>query len=263
VKTWTKTKYQGLLRHRGGTYYARLYVSGKEKWLCLETQLIEIAKAKLDQEKSDLAAATKTGWEPQAGTIKGEAAIQAYREDLKLRVGIKESTRQFYEWSLKAIIKTWPELSSVDVRHITHKDCKEWAKKFSETYSATYFNNAVLVLTEVFAMAIKSGVIYKNPTTGIELKRKTPKQLVLPNRADFHKIVADIRGSGHRTAQDSGDLIEFLAYTGCPISEAQRITWGNCDLVKGILTIKGDPETGTKNWRIRQIPMIPACKKFA
>ena len=111
-------------------------------------------------------------------------------------------------------------------------------------------------------MAIKAGAIYKNPAAGIELKRKTPKQLVLPNRNDFHRIVADIRNSGHRTAHDSGDLIEFLAYTGCRISEAKRIAWGDCDLLKGSLTIKGDPETGTKNWRIRQVPMIPAFRKL-
>jgi hypothetical protein len=82
---------QGLL-HRGGTSYARLPVAGKEKWLSLETTSLEIAKAKLE--------AKKIGWEPKAGLVKADAAINAYRENLKLRVGIKESTRQFYQWSL-------------------------------------------------------------------------------------------------------------------------------------------------------------------
>ncbi len=262
AKTWSKTKTQGLFRHRGGKYYFRAWVGGKDKWVPLGTTSIEIAKAKFQQEKKALMEAARSGWEPQAGSIKGMAAIESFRQNLKLRVGIKETTRQFYEWSLKAILKTWPELPDLDVQDITPRDCKEWAKKFSEAYSATYFNNALLVLNEVFGTAIKQGVIYKNPAAGIELKRKTQRQLVLPKRDDFHKIVTDIRNSGHRTAQDSGDLIEFLAYTGCRISEAQRITWGDCDLVRGILLVKGDPETGTKNWRIRQVPMIPACKKL-
>jgi hypothetical protein len=32
MKTWSKTKGQGLLRHKSGRYYARLYVGDKEKW---------------------------------------------------------------------------------------------------------------------------------------------------------------------------------------------------------------------------------------
>jgi hypothetical protein len=108
-RTWSKTRVQGLLRHRGKTFYARLYVAGKEKWLSLETTILEIAKAKLEVKKRALADAKKTGWEPKAGLVKADAAINAYKEHLKLRVGIKESTRQFYQWSLGAILRSWPE----------------------------------------------------------------------------------------------------------------------------------------------------------
>jgi hypothetical protein len=46
VKTWTKTKIQGLLRHKSGRYYARLYVGDKEKWVSLHTNLLETAKSR-------------------------------------------------------------------------------------------------------------------------------------------------------------------------------------------------------------------------
>jgi hypothetical protein len=46
MKTWTKTKIQGLLRHKTGNYYARLYVGDKEKWGSLRTNLLEVAKAR-------------------------------------------------------------------------------------------------------------------------------------------------------------------------------------------------------------------------
>jgi integrase len=262
VKTWNKTRVQGLLRHRGGGYYARLYVAGKEKWLSLDTTLLEVAKAKLDEEKKALAEAKQTGWEPQAGLVKTEAAIAAYREKLKLRVGIKESTRQFYEWSLKAILKVWPELPEIDIRHVTEVQCHQWAKAFSEKYSATYYNNAVLVLGGVFDQAIESGLIYRNPARKVELKKKAQKGLTLPTRDEFHQIVAAVRAEKHRTARDAADLIEFLAYTGCRISEAQRITWGDCNFEKETIVIKGDPITGTKNWKIRTIPMISEAKKL-
>jgi integrase len=261
-KTWNKTRVQGLLRHRGGTYYARLYVAGKEKWLSLDTSLLEVAKSKLDEEKKALAEAKETGWEPQAGLVKVEAAVSAYREALKLRVGIKDSTRQFYEWSLDSILRSWPELPELDVRHVTEGQCKQWGKTFSDEYSATYYNNAVLVLCAVFDQAIKSGVIYRNPARVVELKKKTQKALVLPSREEFHSIVAHVRAGKHRTAIAAADLIEFLAYTGCRVSEARRVTWADCNLEKQTITVKGDPITGTKNWKIRTIPMISAAKQL-
>ena len=66
-KTWSRTKVQGLLRHRGGEYYARLYVSGKEKWVHLKTQHLEVAKARIEEEKKAIAAARKVGWAVKKG----------------------------------------------------------------------------------------------------------------------------------------------------------------------------------------------------
>jgi len=262
AKIWNKTKYQNLLRHCGGKYYARFYISGKEKWVCLETTLIEVAKAKLKEEKKAVEKAQKSGWQPQSGALKASAAIDSYKEDLRLRVGIKDSTRHYYLWVLDSVLKSWPELPNLDLRHITELQCKQWARAYAETYSPTYYNTALLVLKAIFATAIKAGAIYRNPASGIEQKRKKQKALELPSTENFQKLVACIRTSKHRTALHSADLVEFLAYTGCRISEARRVTWQDCDLEKETLTIKGDPNTGTKNWRIRHIPMIADCKKL-
>ena len=83
-KTWNKTRVQGLLRHRGGAYYARLYVAGKEKWLSLVTSLLEVAKAKLEEEKKALAEAKKTGWEEEVkvGRFKTSKEAQKQRDAL-------------------------------------------------------------------------------------------------------------------------------------------------------------------------------------
>jgi len=52
-------------------------------------------------------------------------------------------------------------------------------------------------------------------------------------------------------------LVEFLAYSGARKSEAARVLGSDCDFANGRIAIKGDPDTGTKNWEIRTIPMIP------
>jgi len=260
--TWSRTKVQGLLRHRGGEYYARLYVSGKEKWVPLKTHHLEVAKAKIEEEKMAIAAARKVGWAVKKGSVTVNEAVKAYEEHLRLRVGLKESTRSYYGWVLKAILKSWPELLGMEIASVTENDCKEWARRFSQDYSPLYYNTAVLILNELFKTAIKTGAIYRNPAEGIELRKKPQRKLELPTREQFRQVVDFVAAGGHRTAKLAADLIEFLAYTGCRISEAQRVTWGDCDLVKGVLTIKGDAETATKNWKIRHIPLIPDAKKL-
>lgn len=259
-KTWRKTKVQGLLVHQNGGYYGRLYLGGKEKWLSLHTTVLEVAKAKLAEEKKAVAAARKSGWEPQAGIVRMQTAVDSFEAGLALRVDIKESTRKFYRWTLKSILKTWPELPLLDIRHVGEDLCKTWAKNFSNNFSANYYNNAVLVLGEIFEQGIRSGTIYKNPTANLGLKRKTPKQLCLPSKEQFHQVVAAVRNGQHRTSGHAADLIEFLAYTGCRISEARKITWADCDFNPETILVKGDAETGTKNWKIRTIPMIEAAK---
>ena|GEM_PF-4933883 len=47
VKTWNRTRIQGLLRHKSGRYYARMFTRGKEKWVSLGMNLFEIAKARM------------------------------------------------------------------------------------------------------------------------------------------------------------------------------------------------------------------------
>lgn len=39
-------------------------------------------------------------------------------------------------------------------------------------------------------------------------------------------------------------------------NEAANVTWADCDFAKSEITVRGDPDTGTKSGAIRTIPMI-------
>jgi integrase len=41
-----------------------------------------------------------------------------------------------------------------------------------------------------------------------------------------------------------------------------RITWGHCKWPEGEIVVQGDPETGTKNWESRRVPMIPEMSRL-
>ncbi len=45
-------------------------------------------------------------------------------------------------------------------------------------------------------------------------------------------------------------------------SQAARVCGSDCDFTNGRISIKGAPETGTKNWEIRTIPMIPDMRRL-
>jgi len=125
--------------------------------------------------------------------------------------------------------------------------------------SASYFNNGLVNMNRIFAVAIKAGIIHKSPAKVIERKREKKPELSLPSREQFLEFIEIVRGLHHRTSDDAGDLVEVLAFTGCRISEAQRLQWGDVDFAKGEIFVKGDPVTGTKNWESRRIPILPDC----
>ena len=69
-----------------------------------------------------------------------------------------------------------------------------------------------------------------------------------------------MRTAGGRDSKNCADLASGLAFTGCRIGEAIRITWRDVDFAKDEILVRGDSETGTKNWGIRRVPMIPDAR---
>jgi site-specific recombinase XerD len=267
MKTWTKTKVQGLMRHKTGTYYARLFMAGKEKWVSLKTHSLEVAKGKMraDEQVNDIREAQGRKEDIRKGKMTVSAAVELYKKHVAHRVilrKIKPSTQEFWNTVLNSIQLSWPDLAESQVCDITAEECKEWFGHFALENSAPYSNNTLGCLKKVFDQAVNEGVIFRNPLGRLErVTVRTPK-LDLPSREQYFDIVQRVRQSGHRTAQDAGDTVEFLAYSGCRVGEARRVVWADCDFEGQELTIRGDLDTNTKNWLIRKIPMISSLSKL-
>jgi integrase len=56
--------------------------------------------------------------------------------------------------------------------------------------------------------------------------------------------------------------VRFLAFGGFRKGEAANITWADVDREKGEIVVRGDVVTGTKNWSVRRVPMIPDMKRL-
>jgi hypothetical protein len=63
-------------------------------------------------------------------------------------------------------------------------------------------------------------VIYSNPALALKRKPVRPKQLELPNRAQFAAFIPEMQNGHGRDSKNCAELAQGLAFTGCRISYA-------------------------------------------
>jgi len=255
---WQKTPVANLVRHvQSGTYYARIRVRGKLIWKSLKTDRISVAKLRLSdfhrEERQRAAAQTAVA----RGKMTFADALETYRERLKGDHSLKERSKAYREERITALLKSWPDLAQADIARISKGDCLTWAAQYGRAASPSAFNNTVGTFKLILAIAVEAGARYDNPAVHIKRKKIRLKPLQLPSQKQFIELITTIRNGEGGWARRCADLVEFLAYSGCRKGEAARIRGRDCDFEKNEITVLGDPATGTKNWEIRRVPMIP------
>jgi integrase len=109
---------------------------------------------------------------------------------------------------------------------------------------------------------LRAAVIYENTARHITRRAVRPKELHLPDNAEFIRIRGRLKMPAGRFSKDCADLVRFLAYGGFRLGEAKNITWGDCDFKREEIIVRGDPEEGTKNSEIRRVPMIAEMRQL-
>jgi integrase len=260
---WQKTPYANLVRYKSsGIYFARMRVRGKLIRRSLKTTQVSVAKLRL----ADLERQERQRAENQAavadGTMTFEAALAIYKQRLAGDASLKQRSKDYREERIAALLKSWPNLAGTDTRKISKNDCLTWAGTYSRDVAPSNFNNTVGTLRLILDIAVEAGARYDNPARFIKRMRVMPKKLRLPSHNEFLALVAAIEtndgGYNHRCSS----LVRFLAFGGFRKSEAARVTWADCDFNKGEIIVRGDPETGTKNWTVRHVPMIPEMRQL-
>lgn len=242
-----------------GTYFARIKIRGKiiresletDVWSTAQLRLVDFLKAK--QGGSQIDAIQKVSF---------SEAAELYRTRVENDSAMKERSKGYRYQCIRKIEATWPGLTKKFLGEITEEQCREWAAALQEEIASQYFNNVVGTLSLIFDAGIKEqskrgGTKLTNPTAELSRARITQKALKLPEPDQFKELVSRIavRSSwGPKAAS----LVEFLAYSGLRLyTEAQWITWEDIDWKRMQIIVRGDPETATKNWEIRRIPILP------
>ena len=269
---WQRTHFANLVRYKSSkTYFARIRIDGKLIRRSLDTTVLSVAKLRL----ADLEAGERKQAEHQVEATDGKMtvgyAVATFRHRLAGDATVKPRTREYHEERIKALLKSWPGLEQTEIRHVTKSECLDWAAKFAEKpgstqppqkRSATAFNHTVGILKRILDLGVETGVRYDNPARFIKRVSERPKKPVLPEMDQFDAFVAEIEHSGSRHSKPCAELVRFLAYGGFRKTEAANITWGDCDFTRSKITVRGDPETGTKNSEVREVPMIPDMRQF-
>ncbi len=254
---WQKTSYANLLRYKPSkVYFARIRIHGKLIRRSLETQSLTVAKLRLaDLEKKERQIA-----ENHARTATGKMtfgdALAVYRKRLHggQTDARKSGSKEYREERISALLKSWPTLEKTDVRKITKADCLNWASDYQGKFSATNYNNTKDSLKLVLDIAVELGARYDNPARFIKRAKVMAKEPKLPSQDDFEKVLATIK---HKSV---ADLVRFAAYSGMRIGEIRNVAWEDIDFAKKQINVRGDKETGTKNWEQRHLPMIPEMR---
>ena len=260
TKTWERTRLQNLLRHKSGRYYARAFAGGKEVWKSLKTSHFSVAEARLAEFLKEHRERVSNGnGEGSAKMIFGEAAAIHLR-NLDDNPRIKPSTRKYWRECLAALQKSWPGLNETEIRKITQGDCKEWARAYGKTVSPTRYNGTISVLRHVLSVAVEAGVVYSNAAAAVKRAPVRCKEIKLPSIDKFNALIAEMRAGHSRDSINCADFASGLAFTGCRISEAREIAWRDVDFDAGEIVVRGDATTGTKNWELRRVPLIPDAR---
>ncbi len=193
-------------------------------------------------------------------------ALAAYQQKLQNTPNIKPKTKEYYEFRVKALLESWPDLKGKDVSKISRSECESWSITNAKTISSSSYNHTISILRQVFQIAIEAGARYDNPALAAKrVKERTKKQIMLPDSSQFDKLVEEIRNSGCGFARPSAELVQFLAFGGFRKSEARYVTWADCDFTRGKIIVRGSPGTGLKGRNVgenRVVPMIAEMRQL-
>jgi integrase len=265
-----RTNVTNLVRNRkDGTYYVRVKVDGRQRYFSLETSALSVAKLRLAEEKPEIRASSPPR---PIGRRHSETSVArfigAYLERTRLDPSLAPNSRLRREITIKAILKTWPELPNLDARKVRPADCQSWAARaYTEGtgfvapnaravrrgMSVSAYNKCVDVLRILFESAREEGMIYKNPTSSLSKRSVRRKRLDLPSPDQFQALVRTIWNIHARRSKDSADMVRFLAFSGARLREATALRWGDFDFTRNRLTIAGTKTESSD----RSIPIFP------
>jgi integrase len=172
---------------------------------------------------------------------------------LSLRQNCTESSRKAYAYHAAELGRFFGDLAEPSLRDA----CRRWQTERRAALAPRSFNAELQVLRRILDHGIAEGALATNPAGRLSRQRVLEPLDQVPTAAERDAILAELRKTG---PSKTADLIEFLSLTGLRRAEAERLTWDDCDLAKGVLLVGRRGET--KNGKGRRVPILPKCAEL-
>lgn len=149
-----------------------------------------------------------------------------------------------------------PRIGQLRLQEITRKHIEDLHSQVSVDYPVAA-NRVVSLCSAVFAVAVRWGLLEKNPAVQIERNPEHGRERYLTSD-EISRILYDL---ARTEAQDSADVVRLLLLTGARVGEVLSMTWDQVDLDQGIWT---KPASSTKQNRLHRVPLSgPALEVLA
>lgn len=254
---WEKVA-ENLVRHiPSGGLYLRAKVGGKIIRKSLGTKAVKIGKMKRDDLLLQIRTAAGRGGGQGELTRDGllELALAYYRALPTYQT--KPASMRYRVTLVDVLKRTLPETSPAKWKPADV--LKWWGSPEVICYEANRRNNMLGTLRMGISQAIENGLILFDPTVSLKRAPVRRKEVEIPTRDDFQKLVADIEAQGKAKSKEAANFVRFMAFCGCRPGEAVEVLWS--EIGKNHITISGGEE-GTKNHLVRRVPIIPAMKEL-
>jgi integrase len=234
-----------------GTYFGRVKIVGKTFRESLETDVFTTAKLRLGD---FIKKKRKRAARPIAGTFAEARAL--YEAEVNADHTLKDGSKLYRRNTVKALLRTWPDLDNQAPAKVTETDCRAWAARFVEKHDAQFFNNTLSTLRHILE---RSGIGRDdNPAFTIKRLGVKPKELTLPEPGQFAALLREIETAGARQSKDCADFARFLAFSGCRLSEARRVRWSDVDFARQEIRVESAKRAKTSGAAaVRFVPIIP------
>lgn len=240
--------------------YLSATVGGKKIRKSLGTKAVAIAKIKRDDLLNQYRAAAgrlkisgKSGGVGRAAVV--ASALAFYEAQPSYRA--KPASLHYRKQLGKVLEDTLPDKP---VERWSHADLRAWwVSARVSRYSAQRRNNLLGTLRKGIEVLIESGVLTSDPTAGVKRVTVRTVEKKVPGNEQFRQIVATIREQGKRASIESARFVEFLAFSGVRLAEAQAVRWS--DIEDNHIVITGG-KRGTKNHEVRRVPIIEPMREL-
>ena len=158
-----------------------------------------------------------------------------------------ESTRERYAFAIENLSSHFQSLNGGLVESV-----EKWQRIRRKETSASTFNLELSTLRTVLAYGVAHGRPKVNPAGEVRNQRTLKKEVYVPSRADYERIVAHI--APQLCGLKASRYLRILATSGMRTAELAELKWRDVDFEADTVTIGA--EGNSKNGRARTIPMF-------